>query len=236
MLADLLANVEGYIQTSPGLAFGAVFLGGLISASAPCVLAMIPLMISFVAGRREEGFTPWRAFAYSLVFILGLSITLATLGLTAALAGRIYGDVSGFWGWVVAAVCLVMGLHMLGVFALPIPMPFKTQPRTRGALGALILGLLFGVVSAPCAAPILIVILTYLAGSGASLAYGAGLLVVYGLGHSVLILAAGSSMGVARTLIESKRLTRASEWLRRGAGVVILGVGAYFVYKTLTLP
>jgi len=233
VLEGLLSNVETYVTTSPWLAFGAVFLGGLLTAASPCVLVMIPLMIGFVAGRREEGFTPWRAAAYSLVFIVGLSITFATQGVAAALAGRLYGDVSGVWRWIVAAVCLVMGLHLMGVLPFSIP-TLNVRPRTRGALGALLLGLLFGVVSAPCAAPILIVLLTYLAGSGASIPYGAGLLLVYGLGHSVLIVVAGSSMGVARRLVESRRLARAAEWMRRGAGVVIILVGAYFAYQALT--
>jgi cytochrome c biogenesis protein CcdA len=99
--------------------------------------------------------------------------------------------------------------------------------------GALIMGLLFGVVSAPCAAPILVVLLTYLAGAGASVAYGGVLLLAYALGHSVLILVAGTSMGAARTLIESRRVTRATEIMRRAAGVVIVVVGLYFGYLGL---
>ena len=92
----------------------------------------------------------------------------------------------------------------------------------------MILGLLFGLVSAPCAAPILVVLLTYLAGSGASIPYGGGLLLAYALGHSLLIIVAGTSMGAARALIENKKMTRATEILRRGAGAVILLVGLYF--------
>ncbi len=233
MFADFAASLGQYVQGNPWLGFGAVFLGGLLTASSPCVLAMIPLMIGYVAGRREEGFTPLRAFLYSLVFIVGLSLTFAGLGLSAALAGRVYGEVPGFWAWVVVAVCLVMGLHLMGLIPLRFPNLISATPRVRGALGALLLGLLFGFVSAPCAAPLLIVILTYLAGSGASLAYGAALLLAYGLGHSVLILLAGSSMGLARTLVESQRLASVSAWLRRGAGVVILLVGLYFAWTAL---
>ena len=81
--------------------------------------------------------------------------------------------------------------------------------------------------------PILVVLLTYLAGSGSSVAYGGLLLLVYALGHSVLILVAGTSMGAARKIIESKRATAVSLWLRRVAGGVIVLVGAYFVYRAL---
>ena len=234
MLNRLVANAGQYIHTNPWLALVAVFLGGIITASNPCVLAMIPLMMSFVAGRKDDKTSIGRASLYSFVFILGLALTFTALGMVAALAGKLYGDVSGIWNWIVAAVCVLMGLHLTGI--LTVPLPFfggKLQPRTRGYVGALLLGLLFGLVSAPCAGPILIVLLTYLAGSGASVAWGALLLLVYALGHSVLILIAGTSMGAARTLLENKKTTRALGFLRRSAGVVIVLVGTYFAYNGL---
>jgi cytochrome c-type biogenesis protein len=231
MLEGLLASAGQYIQTSPWLAIVAVFVGGVLTASNPCVLAMIPLMMSFVAGQKDLKVGPLRALLFSLVFVLGLGITFTVLGMIAALAGKMYGDISSVWNWVVGAVCLVMGLHLLGVLRFTIPMPFNVQPKTRGVLGAFLMGLLFGVVSAPCAAPILIVLLTYLAGSGRSVPWGAFLLLIYALGHSVLILLAGTSMGLARKLIESRKVTRATDIMRRAAGGVIILVGAYFVYS-----
>ncbi len=227
----LVENAGAYIQTNPWLALIAVFVGGMLTASNPCVLAMIPLMMSFVAGRGDQQTGVLKAFGYSVLFVVGLATTFTALGMIAALAGRMYGDVSGAWNWIVAGVCLVMGLHLMGVLNFTIPMPIKIQPKVRGPLGALLLGLLFGIVSAPCAAPILVVLLTYLAGSGASIPYGGLLLLVYALGHSVLILIAGTSMGLAQKILESKKMTRATDVMRRVAGVVIILVGAFFVYE-----
>ena len=234
MFDELVQNAGQYINTNPWLAIVAVFIGGILTASNPCVLAMIPLMMSFVAGRREEKSGVLRALVFSLVFVLGLSITFTAMGMVAALAGKMYGDVSTAWNWVVAAVCVLMGLHLIGVLTVPIPsLADKVQPRTRGLLGALVLGLLFGLVSAPCAAPILVVLLTYLAGSGASIPYGGSLLLVYALGHSLLIIIAGTSMGAARALIENKKMTRTMEILRKTAGAMIVLVGLYFGYLAL---
>jgi cytochrome c-type biogenesis protein len=234
MLDSFVANIGQYIHASPWLALVAVFVGGMLTASNPCVLAMIPLMMSFVAGRREDRLGVPRAFLLSLVFILGLAVTFTVLGMIAALAGKLYGDVSGAWNWIVAAVCVAMGLHLTGVLTIPIPsLGGRLQPQTRGFLGAFILGLLFGVVSAPCAAPILVVLLTYLAGSKSSILWGGSLLLVYALGHSVLVLIAGTSMGAARQLIENQKATRVLGLLRRGAGAVIVLVGVYFVYQGL---
>lgn len=233
MFSELLSNAGRYVHTNPWLALVAVFVGGVLTASNPCVLAMIPLMMSFVAGRKEERTGVVRSFAFSFVFVLGLAVMFTGMGVFAALAGRIYGDISGIWKWVVAGVCLVMGLHLMSILNFTIPSPIKAPPKVTGFVGAFLLGLLFGIVSAPCAAPILIVILTYLTGSKASVPYGALLLLVYALGHSVLIIAAGTSMGAARKLIESKRVTRATEYMRRAAGAAIVLVGVYFAWSAL---
>ncbi len=233
MFDQLIGNAEAYIHTSPWLGVVAVFVGGFLTASNPCVLTMIPLMMAFVAGRESGQSGALRSLGYALVFVVGLSITFIALGMTAALAGKLYGDVSGVWTWIVVVVCLVMGLHLMGVLRFTIPAPFEVKPQTRGVVGALILGLLFGFVSAPCAAPILVVLLTYLAGSDSSVAYGGFLLFVYGLGHSVLILIAGASMGAAKKLIESKRGTRATAIMRQLAGAVIVLVGCFFAYDGL---
>ncbi|MFC1642458.1 cytochrome c biogenesis protein CcdA [Myxococcota bacterium] len=232
MLESFVANANEYIHTNAWLALVAVFVGGVLTASNPCVLAMIPLMMSFVAGTKEEKSGVLRAFLCSFVFVFGLSVTFTVLGVFAVLAGKMYGDVSAIWNWVVAAVCVVMGLHLAEVLTIPIPsLGGRLQPKGRGLVGALVLGLLFGVVSAPCAAPILVVLLTYLAGSGSSVAWGGTLLLTYALGHSVLILLAGTSMGAARQLIENRQATRVLEVLRRAAGVTIVLIGFYFVYR-----
>jgi cytochrome c-type biogenesis protein len=232
MLDGFVSNAGNYIHTNPWLALVAVFVGGLLTASNPCVLAMIPLMMSFVAGTKEKKPGVLKAFFFSLVFVLGLAVTFTGLGMMAALAGRMYGDVSIVWNWIVAIVCVSMGLHLMEIVTIPIPsLGGRLQPRTRGILGALLLGLLFGLVSAPCAGPILIVLLTYLAGSGASVLWGGTLLLVYALGHSVLILVAGTSMGAARALIENSNANRILLWLRRGAGLAIIVVGLYFAHR-----
>jgi cytochrome c biogenesis protein CcdA len=230
VLDQLVSQTQAYIQTSPQLALVAAFAGGALTASNPCALATIPMMVSFVAGRSERGVGTVRALGYSLVFVAGLAMSFVALGMAAALAGVLYGQVPPAWKWVVAGVSVLMGLHLMGVLRFTIPAPAGLQPKTRGALGALLLGLLFGVVSAPCAAPVLVVLLTYIAGSGSSVAYGGVLLLVYALGHSLLVVVAGTSMGLARRLIEAGRVTRATAVMRQVAGGLIVLVGLYFAY------
>jgi cytochrome c-type biogenesis protein len=232
MLEPFVTNVDRYLQASPWLAPLAVFVGGALTASNPCVLAMVPLMMSFVAGRGSQRTSVGGSAIFSLIFVTGLALTFTALGMFAALLGRVYGEIPVGWNWLVAAVCIAMGLHLAGVLTVPIPsLGSRFQPRAGGYFGALLLGMLFGFVSAPCAAPILIALLTYLAGAGSSVAWGAFLLLAYALGHSVLILIAGTSMGAARALLENRNAVRPLAWLRRGAGVVVVVIGFYFASK-----
>jgi len=229
-MGHLFGDVSQLLQQSPWLAVVAVFVGGVTTASNPCVLAMIPLLMSVVAGNRETT-TLRRSLVFSLFFVLGLSITFTVLGLISGLMGRMFGNVGSFWKYAVAAVCFVMGLQLLGVFKLELRLPQMFNVRKEGRLGAFLLGLLFGVVSTPCAVPILAVLLAFVAQKG-NVLYGGLLLFVYALGHSALVLLAGTSMGAAKKLIESKGLRKANLVLQKAAGVVIIGVGIYLLILT----
>jgi len=226
-MENLIGDVSQLIQHNPWLAVIAVFIGGITTASNPCVLAMIPLMMSVVAGNKETTGLK-KSLVFSLFFIAGLSITFTALGLISGLMGRMFGDVGRFWKYIVAAVCLMMGIHLFGFFKLNLPTPEFLKLRKGGNIGAFLLGLLFGVVSTPCAVPILAVLLAYVASKG-SVIYGGFLLFIYALGHSLLILIAGTSMGAAKRLIESKGIRKANLILQKAAGAVIILVGIYFL-------
>ena len=227
-MSDLFGDLSQLIKHNPWLAVLAVFIGGATTASNPCVLAMIPLLMSVVAG--GEAASIKKSLAFSALFVLGLSITFAILGLISALMGRMLGDIGAFWRYFVAGVCLIMGLHLLGLLKFNINLPQPVNVRKGGPLGAFLLGLLFGVVSTPCAVPILAVLLAYV-GSQGNVIYGGFLLLIYALGHSALILIAGTSMGAAKRLIESKGLRRTNWALQKIAGIIIMLVGAYFLFR-----
>lgn len=231
MIQSMLSGVEQVLRSSPWLAPFIVFLGGLLTASNPCVLAMIPLAIAFVSG--SESIKSWRSGGlFSLFFVCGLSVTFGVLGIIAAVAGRLLGDVGPFWKYLILFVCLVMGAHLLGIFRFKSSLTSRIQVRKTGMLGAFLLGLLFGTISTPCAAPILVVLLAYVALSKSSLLFGVFLLFCYALGHSVLILVSGLSFGLVKQMIASERFAKANLWLQRAAGVVIIAVGIFlFFYK-----
>lgn len=230
-LFGLIENVDALIATNPWLAFLAVFAGGALTASSPCVLAMIPLVIGFVGG--YDGLAGWkRSLGFSLIFVTGLSVSFTLMGLVAVTFGRLFGDVGSFWPWAIALVCFAMATHLWGLWEFDLPERLATfRPKTSGLLGAFLLGLLFGLVSAPCAAPVLVVVLAFVA-SKANYLYGLGLLWAYSFGHCLLIIVAGTSMGVARRLVASEKMGRANLIMKRAAGAVIALVGFYILTTT----
>jgi cytochrome c-type biogenesis protein len=229
MLNQLLSNAEHLIKTQPLLAIPVVFLGGLVTALNPCVLASIPLAIGFVGG-----YTKGRSKGYALLLafflFLGIAVTFTVLGMIAGLAGTMLGTTSKFWPWLIVIVCLVMGVQILFFPKFEIPMPRGITPKTGGVVGAFLLGALTGVIATPCAMPILVVVLSYVASKG-NVVYGGILLFTYALGHSVLVLAAGTSMGLAEAMVSSKGLQKASAILKKASGGLILVVAAYFAYE-----
>jgi cytochrome c biogenesis protein CcdA len=227
-MESLFGDISALLQHNPWLAVVAVFFGGVTTALNPCVLAMIPLLMSVVAGNRETT-TVRRSLVFSLLFVLGLAVTFTALGLVSGLLGRMFGDVGRFWKYAVAGVCLLMGLHLLGVIKWNLPVPAGIRVKKQGYMGAFLLGLLFGVVSTPCAVPILAVLLAFVAEKG-NVLYGGFLLFVYALGHSVLVLVAGTSVGAAKGLLESKGLRKAHGVVQKAAGVLIIGLGLYFLF------
>lgn len=231
MLGSILANAERVISTQPLLAVPVVFLGGLITALNPCVLASIPLAIGFVGGYtrgRSKGY----AFLLALFLFLGIAAAFTALGLVASLAGTLFGTTSKFWPVLIIIVCVVMGGQILFFPNFELPMPRRIAPKVGGVVGAFLLGALTGVIATPCAMPILAVLLSYVASKG-NVLYGGLLLFTYALGHSVLVLVAGTSIGIAEAMVSSRGLKKVSAILKKASGVLLLLVAAYFVYELL---
>ena len=217
-------NIQHIIQNQPGLAFIAVFIGGLISAASPCVLAAIPLIIGYVGGYSEGN--KKKAALFSMVFVLGLSITFTLLGAAASVMGQFLGFM-GRWLYIgLAAIAIVMGLQLMGIISIPFPFQKTRVVKTRGLLGAFLLGMLTGTVSSPCATPVLAVILAYVSTQG-DMVYGSSLLFVYALGHCALIFFAGLSVGLTESIISSSGAKNFSLYAKKLSGAILLLVGVY---------
>ena len=231
-METLLNHLSQSLTENPLLAYLGVFLGGILSSSSPCVLATIPLVIGYVGGYSEGDRR--KALLYSLTFILGLSLTFTVLGAIASVIGGLFGMISRTWYFVVGGIAVAIGLQLVGLYELNLPIPGHIQPKQRGLLGAFLLGLVFGIISSPCATPILALILTFVATKG-EVAYGTSLLFVYALGHCVLIFVAGTATGFAESFIKSKGISNITTWGKRIGGSIVVIVGIYLFYLGVIL-
>jgi cytochrome c-type biogenesis protein len=210
------------------LVFALVFLGGIVTSIGPCNIAMIPLLVGYVGGTATP--TRGRAFALSLGFAIGLATTFMILGVIAALLGSAFTGLQGWGYYLVAIVCFALALNMLGALEINIPggaARLRERIGWRGLPGALALGLVSGLVASQCATPVLLAILTYVMVQQAAIGYGAALLFVYALGRGVPIVLAGTFTGAL------KRLRQAGRWsaaLETASGVIMMGVGFYFLW------
>ncbi len=197
-----------------------VFAGGLLTSISPCILSMVPLLVGYIGGYGEGPRS--RGFFLSFSFVAGLAFTFSVLGFAAAYFGRVFGRVDATWYYILAAVAIIMGLQLLGVLTFNLPGLKKIPLKKAGYGGPLVTGMLFGLVASPCATPVLAVIITY-AAVQAEPFYGSGLLFIYGIGHGIPLLAAGTFTGLARNLPGINRYTHYLSYLS-GFILVILGL------------
>jgi len=223
-----LENIEQIVAAYPLLAFGAVFLAGVLSSASPCVLATIPLVVGFVGGYADGDRS--KAFRYSLSFVLGLSLTFTAFGAAAGLLGTMFGTLGGGWYIVAGIVALVMGGQMIGLYEIRLPIKRDFKPKQGGIIGSFLLGLFFGVVSSPCATPVLVVILTYVATKG-EIFYGTALLFTYALGHCLLMLLAGTFTGFVEAFVKKQGIVNFSLWSKRIGGLIVAGVGGWLLWQ-----
>jgi len=216
------------LQDGSLLAYLLVFLGGVVTSIGPCNVAMIPLIVGYVGG--STNLSRGRSFTLSLTFATGLALTFMALGVIASLVGGLIGGTSRIWYYAVAAVCILIALHMWGAIRLPEAAGLarlRERITLRGIPGALALGLVSGLVASQCATPVLAAILTYVMARQGALVYGAALLFVYALGRGVPVVLAGTFTGALK---QFRALGRWSGVIEKVSAVIILGVGLYFLW------
>jgi len=183
---------------------------------------MVPLLIGFIGGM-DEDMTAWKSFLFTLVFIFGFSVELAVL-FTVGLAAAPFLQ-SQYMVYVVAVICILLGLHFMDIFHFQLPISQDKIPKYTGFLGAAVFGFMFGLISLPCTGPALLLIVSIIPLKGAF--FGGVMMLCYGIGHSLLILAVGTSAGAAKHLLGSSRMHSANRMVKRAAGALLAGVGLY---------
>jgi len=230
-MTSLLESLSQWLAGAPGLALAGAAGWGIASILlSPCHLASIPLIVGYMGG--EERVRARRAALVSLAFAGGMLLTIALIGGLATFVGIALGGIGRVFAFLMAAVLLVVGLEFLGVFEFSWRVPGIPAWLGKGPLGALLLGLLFGLTLGPCTLAFLAPVLTTASAVASSdpLLAG-GLTIAYGLGHCGIIVVAGSSLGLTQGVLQWNERSGGLVLFRRGIGVLLIVGGIYLLYQ-----
>ena len=230
MLVDLFTSLTAALTQSPEIAIGAAFAWGILSVIlSPCHIACIPLIVGFIDG--QGNISTGRAFVLSLLFGLGILITIGLIGLITALAGRMMGDIGGYGNYFVAIVFFAVGLNLLGVLPLPF-MEGGANPnyKRKGILAAFILGLIFGVALGPCKFAYMATMLgVVFSMASTQLALAISLLAAFAVGHCAVLVFAGTFTEVVQHYLHWTENSKGAVILKKICGVLVILGGVYLI-------
>jgi thioredoxin:protein disulfide reductase len=214
-----------------------VFLAGIGLSFTPCVYPMIPIIVAVIGGKvtSDRPGRPLTAFLLSLVYVLGISVVYATLGVIAASTGALFGfALQSPWviGFIVA-IFIALALSMFGIYTLQVPSFISErlgEKAGKGFVGVFIMGLISGIVASPCIGPVLASLLVYIATTGDKF-LGFLKLFVFAWGLGVPLIVLGTFSGAI------KAMPKSGVWMvtiERIFGLLLIGVALY--YLRLIIP
>lgn len=214
-----------------------VFAAGFLTSLTPCIFPMIPITLA-ILGTKGHSRTRWQGFILSLVYVLGIALTYSVLGVAAAKTGALFGSLLGHPIVIslVAALFVLMGLSMYGLFDVQMPIFITNRlahgRQQKGLIGAFGSGLIAGVVASPCVGPVLISVLAYVAQTQNTVV-GFVLLFTFALGLGQLFLV----IGTFNTILQ--KLPKSGPWMEQVKfifGSIMIGMALYYIYPVAHGP
>jgi thiol:disulfide interchange protein DsbD len=224
----MVADLGEALTQRPLFAVVTLFGAGVVTSLTPCIYPMIPITAGVLAGT-GAGQSSRARLGLTLTYAAGLALFYALLGLVAGLTGSLFGTVSASpWArFVTGNLLLIFALAMLDV--IPVTAPERLA-RWAGSLAGgsypavFLLGATSGVVAAPCGAPAFAAVLTWVATTRSGV-LGFTYLFVFSLGMTALLVVVGVSSGSVAAMPRAGPWTA---WIKKVAGVVMLGAAEYY--------
>lgn len=216
------------VEATGFAAAGIGFLAGMLFSVNPVAVAAVPMMLAYVTLAREAR----EAVRLGGMFVLGMLLTHAGLGLVAGLGGQWVASIMGRgWGALLGPVLILLGLLLTGWLRLPLPALALRARRPAGAWGAFALGIPFSVAVCPVCTPALLVLLGVVAVIGSPV-LGVVLLLAFALGRAVPVILGAWAMGWLEGLRTFGRFRRAFDV---GGGVMLVVTGLYLLNAYIPL-
>jgi cytochrome c-type biogenesis protein len=206
--------------TNPWLLIPFATGGGLLASISPCILAMLPVNLSYIGTLdvKSRRAACWNATG----FVLGVVTVMSIFGLFSSVAGAIMVEWRGYINIAVGVVIILMGLSIGGLFHLPLPQAQISLPPFAGTYGV---GLTFALISSPCASPVLFAVLAAAAATGSPL-WSVLAMVAYALGYTAVIFAASLCAGLIKF---TRQILVNSDAVMRWGGLALMLMGGYYV-------
>lgn len=225
----LFSWLTNLVQSTFLLALLGAFLWGVLSILlSPCHLTSIPLVVGYIS--HQDVKTVRKAFWTSFAFSFGILITIGLIGLVTALLGRMMGDIGKWGNYLVAVVFFIVGLVLLEIIRFDFPGIGQLKFKKKGVLAAFILGLIFGIALGPCTfafmAPVLAITLF---SPSSSVFKDISLLLLYGLGHCLVIVMAGTFTEVIQKYLNWNEKSKGTLLVKRICGILVIIAGIYML-------
>jgi cytochrome c-type biogenesis protein len=230
MFDSLFLTLYDAMTGSVWLAIAASFGWGVLSILlSPCHLSSIPLVVGYVASQGKITLT--RTLAISLVFAVGILITITVIGVVTAFMGRIMGDVGSAGNYLVAGIFFFVGLYLMDVITVDWNTAGLRHTSLRGLPAAFILGLLFGIALGPCTfaymAPVLGVVFQT---AQSDYVFSLALLLAFAVGHCSVIAAAGTLTNKVQRYLNWSDQSTGLMWIKRVCGGLVIFGGIYLLF------
>ncbi len=230
MFENLLTILYEALNGAVWLAVIASFGWGILSiVLSPCHLSSIPLVVGFIS--MQGKISLFRTFIISLIFSIGILITIALIGVITALLGRLMGDIGVYGNYLVALIFFVVGLYLLEILKFDWSSGSLHKTKYKGLFAALILGLLFGIALGPCTfaflAPVLGVVFQT---AQTDYLLAVIFLSAFGIGHCSVIVGAGTLTGKVQKYLNWSEKSKTIVWIRRISGILVILGGVYMIY------
>lgn len=217
--------------------FPIAFISGLISFFAPCVIPLLPVYVSYIAGvslselkKSPEKYNK-KVIVSSLFYILGFTLTFTLLGTTATGLGIFFRRYVFEIQSIAGVLMIFFGLQLAGLLnikllskQIDIKIPEKLDNFKN--IRSLFIGFLFAVTWTPCVGPILGIIYT-LAASGNNIYFGASLLFVYSLGIAIPFVIVSLAISSAPKYL--KIINKKIELINKVAGFILAALGIMLI-------
>jgi len=230
VIEQILTSLSAWLGQSLGWAMLAAFAWGVVSiVFSPCHLASVPLIVGFISTQEA---TTARAFRLSLVFSLGVLVSIALIGVITASLGRLIGDLGQVGNVAVAVVFFIFGLYLMDLLPLRWRNLLPATTRLRGLPAALGLGVVFGIGLGPCSFAFLAPLLMVVFGQAQTdYTLAVALLGAFAVGHCGVIVLAGTMASKAQAMVSWGSNSRVATWVRRACGAMVVLAGVYLLAR-----